>query len=42
MGGAEYYTDRGAGLINLKGEIIAEPKYDSIKYVNGNIAIVSF
>ena len=41
-GGAEYYTDRGAGLINLKGEIIAEPKYDSIEYVNGNIAIVSF
>ena len=29
-GGAEYYTDRGAGLINLKGEIIAEPKYDMI------------
>ena len=41
-GGAEYYTDSGAGLINLKGEIIAEPKYDSIEYVNGNIAIVSF
>ena len=41
-GGAEYYTDRGAGLINLKGEIIAEPKYNSIEYVNGNIAIVSF
>ncbi|ATA84575.1 WG repeat-containing protein [Capnocytophaga sputigena] len=41
-GGAEYYTDRGVGLINLKGEIIAEPKYDSIEYVNGNIAIVSF
>ena len=41
-GGAEYYTDRGAGLINMKGEIIAEPKYDSIEYVNGNIAIVSF
>ena len=41
-GGAEYYTDRGEGLINLKGEIIAEPKYDSIEYVNGNIAIVSF
>ena len=41
-GGAEYYTDRGEGLINLKGEIIAEPKYNSIEYVNGNIAIVSF
>lgn len=41
-GGAEYYTDSGAGLINLKGEIIAKPKYDSIEYVNGNIAIVSF
>ena len=41
-GGAEYYTDRGAGLINLKGEIIAEPKYDSIEYVKGNVAIVSF
>ena len=41
-GGTEYYTDRGVGLINLKGEIIAEPKYDSIEYVNGNIAIVSF
>ena len=41
-GGAEYYTDSGAGLINLKGEIIAEPKYNSIEYVNGNIAIVSF
>ena len=41
-GGAEYYTDRGVGLINLEGEIIAEPKYDSIEYVNGNIAIVSF
>jgi len=41
-GGAEYYTDSGAGLINLKGEIIAKPKYNSIEYVNGNIAIVSF
>ena len=41
-GGAEYYTDSGAGLINLKGEIIAEPKYNGIEYVNGNIAIVSF
>ena len=41
-GGAEYYTDSGAGLINLKGEIIAEPKYDSIEYVKGNVAIVSF
>ena len=41
-GGAEYYTDRGAGLINLKGEIIAEPKYDSIEYVRENVAIVSF
>ena len=41
-GGAEYYTDRGAGLINLKGEIIAEPKYNSIEYIKGNVAIVSF
>ena len=41
-GGAEYYTDRGVGLINLKGEIIAEPKYDSIEYVRENVAIVSF
>ena len=41
-GGAEYYTDRGAGLINLKGEIIAEPKYNSIEYVRENVAIVLF
>ena len=41
-GGAEYYTDSGAGLINLKGEIIAEPKYNSIEYIKGNVAIVSF
>ena len=41
-GGAEYYTDSGAGLINLKGEIIAEPKYNSIEYVKENVAIVSF
>jgi len=41
-GVATYYTDSGIGLINLKGEIIAEPKYDSIEYVKGNIAIVSF
>ena len=42
-GVAEYYDDsRGTGLINLKGEIIAKPKYDSIEYVNGNIAIASF
>ena len=41
-GGAEYYTDRGAGLINLKGEIIAEPKYNSIQYLRENVAIVSF
>ncbi|WP_315022467.1 WG repeat-containing protein, partial [Capnocytophaga leadbetteri] len=32
----------GIGLINLKGEIIAEPKYNSIKYIKGNVAIVSF
>ena len=26
----------------MKGEIIAEPKYNSIEYINGNIAIVLF
>ena len=41
-GVATYYTDSGIGLINLKGEIIAEPKYNSIKYIKGNVAIVSF
>ena len=35
-------TDSGIGLINMKGEIIAEPKYNSIEYVRENIAIVSF
>ncbi|WP_315029433.1 WG repeat-containing protein, partial [Capnocytophaga leadbetteri] len=30
------------GLINLKGEIIAEPKYNSIQYLRENVAIVSF
>ncbi len=35
-------TDSGIGLINMKGEIIAEPKYNSIEYLRENVAIVSF
>jgi len=41
-GVAKYYTDSGIGLINMKGEIIAEPKYNSIEYVRENVAIVLF
>ena len=41
-GVAKYYTDSNIGLINMKGEIIAEPKYNIIKYVKENVAIVLF
>ena len=41
-GGNSLYSDDVNGLINLKGEIIVEPKYKSIEYINGNVAMVSF
>lgn len=41
-GGNSLHSDDVNGLINLKGEIIVEPKYKSIEYINGNVAMVSF
>ena len=41
-GGNSLQSDDVNGLINLKGEIIVEPKYKSIEYINGNVAMVAF